>query len=211
MSKKTDYNIEGYFDFVVPPLEGFWWQDGKVGVDYNNKEKFSWISIIRMPDFVKEKDLNWAKQIAEKKKKKDFSKVELLEYDEGLCVQCMHIGSYNDEPKTVESMHEYIEKEGYTRQGAKLRYNLDGYEKYLSSLGIYLVEKKKGKLEKIEEKLTELRKKVKLFNRQIAETEENTIYRVFFGQANINKNGYEKIKEMTESICSYLGMMKKKF
>ena len=104
-----------------------------------------------------------------------------------------------------------FEKEGYTRQGAKLRYNLDGYEKYLSSLGIYLVEKKKGKLEKIEEKLTELRKKVKLFNRQIAETEENTIYRVFFGQANINKNGYEKIKEMTESICSYLGMMKKKF
>ena len=103
------------------------------------------------------------------------------------------------------------EKEGYTRQGAKLRYNLDGYEKYLSSLGIYLVEKKKGKLEKIEEKLTELRKKVKLFNRQIAETEENTIYRVFFGQANINKNGYEKIKEMAESICSYLGMMKKKF
>lgn len=86
MSKKTDYNIEGYFDFVVPPLEGFWWQDGIIGVDYNNKEKFSWISIIRMPDFVKEGDLNWAKQIAEKKKKKDFSKVELLEYDEGLCV-----------------------------------------------------------------------------------------------------------------------------
>ena len=103
------------------------------------------------------------------------------------------------------------QKDGYTKKGMKLRHNLDGYEKYLSSLGIYLVEKKKGKLEKIEEKLTELRKKVKLFNRQIAETEENTIYRVFFGQANINKNGYEKIKEMTESICSYLGMMKKKF
>jgi hypothetical protein len=131
MSKKTDYNIEGYFDFVVPPLEGFWWQDGKVGVDYNNKEKFSWISIIRMPDFVKEKDLNWAKQIAEKKKKKDFSKVELLEYDEGLCVQCMHIGSYNDEPKTVENMHEYIEKEGYTVDITDTRYH---HEIYLSDV-----------------------------------------------------------------------------
>ena len=114
MSKKTDYNIEGYFDFVVPSLEGFWWQDGIKGVDYNNKEKFSWISIIRMPDFVKEKDLNWAKQIAEKKKKKDFSKVELLEYDEGLCVQCMHLGSYDDEPATVALMHEFMEQQGYT-------------------------------------------------------------------------------------------------
>ena len=131
MSKKTDYNIEGYFDFVVPPLEGFWWQDGIIGVDYNNKEKFSWISIIRMPDFVKEKDLNWAKQIAEKKKKKDFSKVELLEYDEGLCVQCMHIGSYNDEPKTVESMHEYIEKEGYILDITDTRYH---HEIYLSDV-----------------------------------------------------------------------------
>ena len=131
MSKKTDYNIEGYFDFVVPPLEGFWWQDGIKGVDYNNKEKFSWISIIRMPDFVKEKDLNWAKQIAEKKKKKDFSKVELLEYDEGLSVQCMHIGSYNDEPKTVESMHEYIEKEGYIVDITDTRYH---HEIYLSDV-----------------------------------------------------------------------------
>ena len=131
MSKKTDYNIEGYFDFVVPPLEGFWWQDGIIGVDYNNKEKFSWISIIRMPDFVKEKDLNWAKQIAEKKKKKDFSKVELLEYDEGLSVQCMHIGSYNDEPKTVESMHEYIEKEGYIVDITDTRYH---HEIYLSDI-----------------------------------------------------------------------------
>lgn len=105
------------------------------------------------------------------------------------------------------------QKEGYTKKGMKLRHNLDGYEKYLGSLGIYLVEKKKaGKFEKLEEKLTELRKKVKLFSRpKIVDTEENAIYRVFFGQGNINKNGYEKIKEMTESICSYLNVMKNKF
>ena len=105
------------------------------------------------------------------------------------------------------------QKDGYTKKGMKLRHNLDGYEKYLGSLGIYLVEKKKaGKFEKLEEKLTELRKKVKLFSRpKIVDTEENTIYRVFFGQGNINKNGYEKIKEMTESICSYLNVMKNKF
>ena len=105
------------------------------------------------------------------------------------------------------------QKDGYTKKGMKLRHNLDGYEKYLGSLGIYLVEKKKaGKFEKLEEKLTELRKKVKLFSRpKIVDTEENVIYRVFFGQGNINKNGYEKIKEMTESICSYLNVMKNKF
>ena len=105
------------------------------------------------------------------------------------------------------------QKDGYTKKGIKLRHNLDGYEKYLGSLGIYLVEKKKaGKFEKLEEKLTELRKKVKLFSRpKIVDTEENAIYRVFFGQRNINKNGYEKIKEMTESICSYLNVMKNKF
>ena len=105
------------------------------------------------------------------------------------------------------------QKDGYTKKGMKLRHNLDGYEKYLGSLVIYLVEKKKaGKFEKLEEKLTELRKKVKLFSRpKIVDTEENAIYRVFFGQGNINKNGYEKIKEMTESICSYLNVMKNKF
>ena len=105
------------------------------------------------------------------------------------------------------------QKDGYTKKGMKLRHNLDGYEKYLGSLGIYLVEKKKaGKFEKLEEKLTELRKKVKLFSRpKIVDTEENAIYRVFFGQGNINKNGYERIKQLTEAICSYLNVMKNKF
>lgn len=113
MSKKTDYQIEGYFDYVVPPLEGFWWQEGIKGVDYDQKDKFCFISIIRLPDFVTVDDFNWAKDVATKKKKMDFSKVEFLTYDEGLCVQCMHIGPYDNEPETVELMHQYATECGY--------------------------------------------------------------------------------------------------
>lgn len=113
MSKMGDHGIDGYFDYVVPPLEGFWWQQGMTGIDYNHKEKFEWISVIRLPDFVAKADFEWAKEEATKKKKTDFSKVELFSYDEGLCVQCMHIGSYDDEPATIDAMHEFIEKEGY--------------------------------------------------------------------------------------------------
>ncbi|MBR4455569.1 MAG: GyrI-like domain-containing protein [Solobacterium sp.] len=112
MSRKGEHQIDGYFDFVVPPLEGFWWQDGVNGVDYRHKENFRWISVIRLPDFVTEEDLEWAVKEAEKKKKQDFSGVEFLTYDEGLCVQCMHIGPYDDEPATVALMHEYMEKMG---------------------------------------------------------------------------------------------------
>ena len=113
MSKKSDHQIEGYFDYVVPPLEGFWWQDGIDGVDYAHKENFQWISVIRLPDFVTREDLGWAVKEAERKKKTDFSKVEFLTYDEGLCVQCMHIGPYDDEPATVELMHAFMEEQGY--------------------------------------------------------------------------------------------------
>ena len=113
MSKKGDRRIEGYFDFVVPPLEGFWWQEGVEGVDYAHKENFHWISVIRLPDFVTREDFDWAVKEAERKKKTDFSKVEFLTYDEGLCVQCMHIGSYDDEPATVELMHAFMEEQGY--------------------------------------------------------------------------------------------------
>ena len=113
MSKKSDHRIDGYFDYVVPPLEGFWWQDGVTGVDYGNKDSFEWISVIRLPDFVTKKDLDWAIREAAAKKKKDFSKVEFFTYDEGLCVQCMHIGSYDDEPDTVQRMHEFMKQEGY--------------------------------------------------------------------------------------------------
>ena len=113
MSKKGDHQIEGYFDYVVPPLEGFWWQDGVEGVDYNHKETFNWISVIRLPDFVTREDFDWAKSEAAKKKKEDFSKVEFFTYEEGLCVQCMHLGSYDDEPATVEKMHAYMTGQGY--------------------------------------------------------------------------------------------------
>jgi hypothetical protein len=113
MSKKGDRQIEGYFDYVVPPLEGFWWQDDVDGIDYEHKEDFNWISAIRLPDFVTKTDFDWAIEEATKKKKQDFSKVEFLTYDEGLCVQCMHIGPYDDEPATVQMMHEYMEEQGY--------------------------------------------------------------------------------------------------
>ena len=113
MSKKSDHQIEGYFDYVVPPLEGFWWQEGIDGVDYAHKENFQWISVIRLPDFVTREDLGWAVKEAERKKKTDFSRVEFLTYDEGLCVQCMHIGPYDDEPATVELMHAFMEEQGY--------------------------------------------------------------------------------------------------
>ena len=113
MSKMGDHRIDGYFDYVVPPLEGFWWQQGVTGIDYNHKENFEWISVIRLPDFVTKEEFEWAKEEAAKKKKTDFSKAEFFTYDEGLCVQCMHIGPYDDEPATIDAMHEFIEKEGY--------------------------------------------------------------------------------------------------
>ena len=113
MSKKGDHRIDGYFDYVVPPLEGFWQQDGVMGIDYRRKELFRWISVIRLPDFVTKPDFDWAVAEAGRKKKTDFSKVEFLSCDEGLCVQCMHIGPYDDEPATVARMHEYMERQGY--------------------------------------------------------------------------------------------------
>ena len=129
MSKKSGRRIEGYFDYVVPPLEGFWWQDGVEGVDYAHKEDFNWISLIRLPDFVTMSDFDWAINEATAKNKTDFSKVEFLTYDEGLCVQCMHIGRYDDEPETVRLMHEFIDQEGYTLDISDKRFH---HEIYLS-------------------------------------------------------------------------------
>ena len=108
MSYKTDHRIEGFFEYVVPPLEGFWWQDGVSGVDYTNKASFNWISVIRLPDFVTKSDFDWAVETAAKKKKLDCSDAEYLTIDEGLCVQIMHIGPYDDEPATVAVMDEYL-------------------------------------------------------------------------------------------------------
>ena len=113
MSHKGDHAIEGFYDYVVPPLEGFWWQEGAAGIDYARKEDFCWISVIRLPEFVTSAELAWAREEAARKKKADFSDVEFLTIDEGLCVQCMHIGPYDDEPATVARMHEYMERQGY--------------------------------------------------------------------------------------------------
>lgn len=114
MSYKGSHKIDGYFEYVVPPLEGFWWQDGNSnGMDYTNKDSFNFISVIRLPDFVTQKDFDWAIEEATDKKKQDFSKVEFLTCDEGVCVQCMHIGSYDNEPATVELMHRYMTENGY--------------------------------------------------------------------------------------------------
>ena len=129
MSRKGDHRIEDYFDYVVPPLEGFWWKDSVQGVDYAHKEAFHWISLLRLPDFVTKQEFDWAVAEATRKKKIDFSKAEYLTYHEGLCVQCMHIGPYDSEPATVQAMHAFAEKEGYAIDISDVRYH---HEIYLS-------------------------------------------------------------------------------
>lgn len=129
MSYKGSHKIDGYFEYVVPPLEGFWWQEGSDTIDYANKNGFNFISLIRLPDFVTKADFDWAVREATNKKKADFSKVEFLTYDEGVCVQCMHVGSYDDEPKTVALMHEYMAANGYALDISESRYH---HEIYLS-------------------------------------------------------------------------------
>ena len=126
MSYKTDYRIEGFFDYVVPPLEGFWWQDGVDGIDYSDKSTFNWISVIRLPDFVTQKDFDWATGEAEKKKHLDCSKAEFLTIDEGLCVQTMHIGPFDDEPATVSMMNAYLLENGYENDfsGSRLHHEI---------------------------------------------------------------------------------------
>lgn len=131
MSYKTDYKIEGFFEYVVPPLEGFWWQgeqhpvdaemrtdrtdrrENVKGIDYSNKDTFNWISVIRLPDFITEKDFAWAVQTATKKKKIDCSPAEFLTIDEGLCVQIMHQGSFDSEPATIALLEDYLKEQGY--------------------------------------------------------------------------------------------------
>lgn len=127
MSYKTDYKIEGYFEYVVPPLEGFWWQEGVDGIDYSDKSTFCWISVIRLPDFVTKKDFDWAVETAAKKKKADFSSAEFLTVEEGLCVQIMHIGSYDDEPSTVEIMDKFLAENGYANDFSEKRLHHEIY------------------------------------------------------------------------------------
>jgi hypothetical protein len=129
MSYKGSYKIDGFFEYVVPPLEGFWWQEGIEGVDYTCKETFNWISVIRLPDFITEKDYRWAVEEATKKKKMDCSIAEFLRIDEGLCVQVMHIGAFDDEPDTVVKMDEFLDKQGYENDFSSERLH---HEIYLS-------------------------------------------------------------------------------
>ena len=131
MSKKSSHEIQGYFDYVVPPLEGFWLQEGIEGIDYERKEEFQWISVIRLPDFVKRADFDWAIREAETKKKEDFSKVEFLTIEEGLCVQCMHMGAFDEEPRTIALMDAFLRENGYTNDFSSGRMH---HEIYLSDV-----------------------------------------------------------------------------
>lgn len=113
MSYKTDHKIQGFFEYVVPPLEGFWWQDKTVGVDYTDKDNFQWLSVIRLPDFVTEQDFAWAVATASEKKKLDCSTAQFVTIEEGLCVQIMHHGSFDLEPETIAIMEDYLQAHGY--------------------------------------------------------------------------------------------------
>lgn len=129
MSKMGSRQIEGYFDYVVPPLEGFWRQEGIEGIDYTRKETFRWISVIRLPDFVTKDDFSWAVEEASRKKKADFSMAEFLTIEEGLCVQCLHIGPYDEEPATIALMDEHARQQGYVPDFSENRLH---HEIYLS-------------------------------------------------------------------------------
>ena len=129
MSYKTGHKIDGFYEYVVPPLEGFWWQDGAGGVDYSHKAGFRWISVIRLPEFVTEEDFQWAVEAASQKKKLDCSAAQLLTVDEGLCVQMMHLGPFDDEPASVALMDQYIAEQGYENDFSPTRLH---HEIYLS-------------------------------------------------------------------------------
>lgn len=138
MSYKTEYKIKGFYEYVVPPLEGFWWQEDKKNVDYLHKEKFHWISVIRLPDFISKKDFDWAVERASIKKKIDCSKVEFFTFEEGLCVQMMHQGSFDEEETTVEIMNQYLQEKGYRNDFNKSRLH---HEIYLSDARKVIPEK----------------------------------------------------------------------
>ena len=129
MSPRAGHVIDGFFDYTVPPLEGFWWQPGLAGVDYANKAGFHFLSLLRLPDFVTRADFDWAVESATAKKKMDLSPVEFFPYDEGLCVQCMHLGPYDAEPQTAAEMHDFMRRQGYALDITDARYH---HEIYLS-------------------------------------------------------------------------------
>ena len=140
MSYKTEHKISGFFEYVVPPLEGFWWQDGISGIDYSRKDTFQWISVIRLPDFITKEEVAWAVETATEKKNMDCSKTEFLRIEEGICVQMMHMGAYDDEPATVDTMHRFMEEQGYTLDITNQRMH---HEIYLSDARKVVPEKLK--------------------------------------------------------------------
>lgn len=140
MSYKTEYKIKGFFEYVVPPLEGFWWQDDVDGVNYADKSGFNWISVIRLPDFVTKHDFDWAVQTAAKKKKLDCSSAEFMTIEEGLCVQMMHMGAYDNEPETVALMDAFLMQQGYENDINTMRLH---HEIYLSDPRKVAPEKRK--------------------------------------------------------------------
>lgn len=127
MSYKGSHKIEGFFEYVVPPLEGLWHQPDMDGVDYAHKETFEWTSMIRLPEFVTREEFDWAVQEATTKKKMDFSKAEFFVYDEGLCVQCMHIGPYDTEPETLAQMDAFAAEQGYATDFSQGRFHHEIY------------------------------------------------------------------------------------
>lgn len=138
MSYKGKHKIAGFYEYAVPPLEGFWWQEGICGVDYDIKEKFQWISVIRIPDFISEDDFKWAVEEATQKKKMDCSIAEILTINEGLCVQIMHMGAFDDEPASVIKMDQFIIEQGYDKDFSNDRLHHE----------IYLSDPRKTKTEK---------------------------------------------------------------
>lgn len=131
MSYKTEHKIAGFFEYVVPPLEGFWWQEGVDGINYADKAAFKWISVIRLPDFITREDFDWAVETASKKKKLDCSSAEFLTIEEGLCVQIMHIGSFDSEPESAALMDKYLAENGYANDFNESRLH---HEIYLSDV-----------------------------------------------------------------------------
>ena len=129
MSYKGSHKIDGYFSYVVPPLEGLWHQEGSDTIDYAHKENFDWISMIRLPEFVTKEEFDWAVREASQKKQNDFSKAEFFSCHEGRCVHCMHIGSYDNEPATIKLMDEYASANGYSPDFSATRFH---HEIYLS-------------------------------------------------------------------------------
>lgn len=132
MSRMGDHRIDGYFDFVVPPLEGFWWQEGREGIDFSRKDLFQWVSAIRLPDFVTPEVLEWAKGEAVAKKGVDAGKAELLDVDEGLCAQVMHVGPYDDEPATIRALDAFVAAEGCELDVSSTETGRHHHEIYLS-------------------------------------------------------------------------------